>query len=154
MISISITPDSLSKCLSNLDKYATHVKVDVKKEVVRAAYSIDSKAKGLVRRDTGRLMGSIHPEFSIGVLNVAIPANGAVVGTNVSYASDLEFGTKPHIIKPKNKSLLRWYKNGKFYFAKEVKHPGTKAYPFMNPAAESERSRFINNIITIVGKVK
>ena len=154
MISISITPDSLSKALSDLDKYSDSVKTRVKKEVVRTAYAIDSKAKSLVREDKGRLRQSIHPEFTIGSLNVSIPSNGAVVGTNVTYASDIEFGTKPHTILPKNKSVLRWYRNGVFYFSKSVRHPGTRPYPFMNPAAESERQQFINNIVTILGKMK
>ena len=154
MISISITPDSLTKAFANLDAYSGLVKGRIKQEIVRTAYAIDSKAKSLVRVDKGRLKQSIHPEFTIGSLNVAIPPNGAVVGTNVIYASDIEFGTKAHTITPKNKSVLRWYKNGAFYFSKSVRHPGTKAYPFMNPAAESEMARFIANIITILGKTK
>lgn len=154
MITIGITPNSLNKAFADLDKYSGLVKNRVKKEVVRTAYAIDSKAKSLVRVDKGRLRQSIHPEFTIGSLNVAIPNNGAVVGTNVEYASDIEFGTKAHTILPKNKSVLRWYKNGAFYFSKSVRHPGTKAYPFMNPAAESERQQFINSIISILGKTK
>lgn len=154
MISISITPDSLNKAFADLNKYSGLVKERVKKEVIRTAYAIDSKSKSLVRVDKGRLRQSIHPEFTIGSLNVSIPNNGAVVGTNVEYASHVEYGTKPHLILPKNRSVLRWYKNGAFLFSKSVRHPGTKAYPFMNPAAESERQQFINNIIAILGKTK
>ena len=68
----------------------------------------------------------------------------------------LERGTKPHIIRPKNRKTLRWPAQGTpttlggrartgavrrlgsaaFAFAKIVHHPGTKAQPFLIPAAK------------------
>lgn len=67
----------------------------------------------------------------------------------------LERGTKPHIIRPRSKRALRWPAQGTpttlggrartgavrrlgsaaFAFAKIVHHPGTKARPFLIPAA-------------------
>jgi len=43
----------------------------------------------------------------------------------------LEEGTKPHIIKAKNKKALRWKEDGHIYFAKKVKHPGFEARRFV-----------------------
>ena len=71
-------------------------------------------------------------------------------------AAFLERGTKPHIIRPKNAKALRWPAKGTpvtlggrvrsgaarrlgssaYAFAKFVHHPGTKAQPFLLPAAE------------------
>jgi hypothetical protein len=38
----------------------------------------------------------------------------------------LEFGTKPHVILPKEKGALKFDVGGETVFAKEVFHPGTK----------------------------
>lgn len=42
--------------------------------------------------------------------------------------SYLEHGTRPHIIKPKNKKALRFMVGSTKVFTKRVNHPGTKAY--------------------------
>lgn len=81
------------------------------------------------------------------------------VFNNTEYALDVEFGTKPHIIKAKNKKVLAFdmkvgsdlksgkalYRNKKTgklqktkskntkVFATKVKHPGTPAQPFFRP---------------------
>ena len=68
----------------------------------------------------------------------------------------LEYGTRPHIIRPRNARALRFpgagvattkggrvtaaaarkLGNGAWAFAKVVHHPGTKAQPFMVPGAQ------------------
>lgn len=78
---------------------------------------------------------------------------------NLEYAADVEFGSKPHVIRPKvkkalafqaaaaqdigsRKSLYRNRKSGKLQKTKtantmvivtKVQHPGTPAQPFMRP---------------------
>jgi len=52
---------------------------------------------------------------------------------NAEYAPYLEFGTRPHIIKPVRRKALRFIVNRKIVFAKKVKHPGTKPLPFFFP---------------------
>ena len=67
----------------------------------------------------------------------------------------LEFGTKPHIIRPRKARALRFpaagvsktlggrvrtsevrrLGRGAYVFAREVRHPGTKPYPFLVPGA-------------------
>jgi hypothetical protein len=51
------------------------------------------------------------------------------------HAVFVHWGTRPHIIRPKNKKALRWPAGGAFAFAKKVRHPGTKADPWMVRAA-------------------
>jgi hypothetical protein len=47
----------------------------------------------------------------------------------------LQFGTKPHVILPKNGPYLRFQiHGGPWVFAKRVNHPGTKATLFMTHA--------------------
>ncbi len=45
----------------------------------------------------------------------------------VSYAPYLEEGTKPHVIRPKNRKALRFRIGGRVIYATIVHHPGTKA---------------------------
>lgn len=52
----------------------------------------------------------------------------------------IEFGTKPHDIKPRKK---RWLKLGNL-FLKLIKHPGSKALPFLGPALESKAEATID----------
>jgi len=52
---------------------------------------------------------------------------------NAEYAPYLEFGTRPHIIKPVRRKALRFIINRKIVFAKKVHHPGTKPSPFFFP---------------------
>ncbi|OKJ06822.1 HK97 gp10 family phage protein [Kitasatospora sp. CB01950] len=94
----------------------------------RVANDMVNTAKSLVPVDTGRLRSSIR----------AIPVGGGrftytvTVGTNVEYASDVEYGTAPHVILPKNKKALYW--KGAAHPVARVNHPGTRPYPFMRPA--------------------
>lgn len=44
-------------------------------------------------------------------------------------------GTRPHTIVPRNKKALRWAKNGEFFFARRVRHPGYVGDDYITPAA-------------------
>jgi hypothetical protein len=58
------------------------------------------------------------------------------IKASAAYASFVENGTKPHMIFPKRVSALSWIpmEGGPRRFAKWVKHPGTKPYPYMSLA--------------------
>ncbi|MGW1174555.1 HK97 gp10 family phage protein [Kitasatospora sp. NPDC002543] len=93
----------------------------------RAANDMVNHAKSLCAVDTGRLRSSI----------VAVPSGGRLrfsvtIGTNVTYATDVEYGTAPHVIVPKDKKALFW--PGARHPVARVNHPGTRAQPFMRPA--------------------
>jgi hypothetical protein len=47
----------------------------------------------------------------------------------------LEYGSRPHIIRPKYKQVLHFYIGNDEIFAKEVHHPGTKAYMMLRRAS-------------------
>jgi len=66
-----------------------------------------------------------------GVLRASIVAVENTVVAVAPYAPFVELGTRPHVIFPKNKKALRFFKDGKEIFAKKVRHPGSKPYPFM-----------------------
>jgi hypothetical protein len=43
-------------------------------------------------------------------------------------------GTRPHIIRPRTKRVLKFTVGGRTVFAKMVRHPGTRARPFLDRA--------------------
>jgi hypothetical protein len=55
----------------------------------------------------------------------------------------VNFGTVPHIIEAVNANALAfyWEKVGDFVFFKRVKHPGTKANPFVERAIDTTERR-------------
>ena len=67
----------------------------------------------------------------------------------VDYGKYVEFGSPPHIIKPKNKKALKFKvgkatKKGKdIVFAKEVKHPGTRPNPFVRNTIQNKLTKII-----------
>lgn len=84
---------------------------DIRNELVRTAPV-----------DEGRLKNSIKVEFINNELTVYM----------VDYALFVEFGTKPHIIRPVNKKSLKFKgRDGGDVFAKQVNHPGTQPQPFI-----------------------
>lgn len=107
-----------------------------------------AEAKRLVPRKTGNLGRSIAPGAFVG--------KTAFVVARASYAAYVEKGTRPHVIRPRNAKVLRFPSSGTsttlagrvrtgearrlgsgaYVFASKVNHPGTKAQPFLLPAAK------------------
>lgn len=78
-------------------------------------------------------------------------AKGATVSASVKvgnfvawYAHMVEFGTRPHVIRAKPGHALRF--GG--VTAREVHHPGTRARPFMRPAADAGFSEAVQAYAT------
>jgi hypothetical protein len=85
---------------------------------------------------TGALFRSLY--------NRQIP-NGREVGHDpdaAPHALFVNFGTRPHVIRPKEKKALRWSAGGKFIFAKAVNHPGYAGDPYMVRAADESIRQF------------
>jgi len=105
-----------------------------------------AEAKRLVPRKTGHLGRSILPG--------RVSRDSAVVEARTTYAAAVEFGTKRHVIVPRHARVLAWPASeggrrlsgrartrdgkptGPTAFATKVNHPGTKAQPYLIPAAE------------------
>jgi hypothetical protein len=67
----------------------------------------------------------------------------------VEYGGILEEGSKPHIIKPKNKKALYW--RGAAHPVKQVNHPGTKGNPIIGPTIENNIDRIRTTVIEYWG---
>lgn len=62
------------------------------------------------------------------------------------HAKWVHWGTRPHVIRPKDKKWLRWPSGGGFVFAKEVNHPGYKGDPWLQRVAQSADKGFQTDI--------
>ncbi|MGJ5895149.1 HK97 gp10 family phage protein [Streptomyces niveiscabiei] len=102
---------------------------DVKRAVDRTRIDVQNEARRRAPVDTGRLRSSIVSRAESSGRSV-----GYVVGTNVNYAAAVEYGTAPHVIKPRNKKALFW--PGAAHPVAQVNHPGTRPQPFLRPAIE------------------
>jgi len=76
---------------------------------------------------TGRLRQSI---------TVRLDTEKVTVGPTVSYAPYVEYGTKPHIIRPVRAKALAFEVGGTTVFAKLVRHPGFAGRFFARGAYE------------------
>ncbi len=90
----------------------------------------DAALRGADRHTkTGALRQSLY--------NRAIP-NGREVGHDpqrAPHALFVNFGTRPHVIRPKDKKALRWVAGNGFVFAKKVNHPGYRGDAYIVQAA-------------------
>ena len=92
------------------------------------ALSAVGEQKRLAPVRTGNLRRTIH----VG----RVTDRSAETIASADYAAYVEFGTKAHEIRPRNKRALRWKVPGGYRFATRVRHPGTRAKPYMLPGAE------------------
>ena len=132
---------------SEIDKFAVELvelseksRDNVQKAIKKSAFNIEAKAKNNLKANrsvvTRHLTRNVATQM--GDLEATIHAS------NVKYAIIVEKGSKPHIIRPKNKKALYW--EGASRPVKMVNHPGSKAKPFLIPAFESEKDKFIENL--------
>lgn len=142
MAKINLSIPNLEKAIKQVGKFRIQKIGEIVQELDRTALMVESGAKRNLTNnksvDTGRLRSSVVRQ-EYGQFN-------RTVGTNVEYAASVEFGTAPHVIRPKNAKALKT----PFGFFKKVNHPGSRAKPFLFPAAEAERNRFVANLRAIL----
>lgn len=77
-----------------------------------------------------------------------------IIDVRAKYALPVHEGTRPHIIRARNARVLANRRTGQF-FGKTVRHPGTRAQPFLRKAVEDEKAnteRAFNNALATVAK--
>ena len=84
-------------------------------------------------------------------------ADGFEVGHDLQHAPHAVFvhwGTKPHVIRPKNKKTLRWPSGGAFSFARSARHPGYKGDPWLVRAAAQAPRLFAARLTALLATEK
>ncbi|MSN96772.1 HK97 gp10 family phage protein [Campylobacter sp. FMV-PI01] len=103
------------------------IKDALKAFLFRVASGVRTRAKEIAPYKTGNLKKDIQvfddgmDEFKISVGNTTI----------TPYAKFVHFGTRPHLITPKNKRVLA---SRAAIYGKLVRHPGTGANPYLSRA--------------------
>jgi HK97 gp10 family phage protein len=122
----------ISRLADALRRTAQESQITTQQVLVQSANHILAEMEALVPVDTGNLRGS---------LGIRVSSHTVTIGPNTNvapYAGFVEFGTKPHIIRPKSPGGVLAFKiGGRQVFAKMVHHPGTKPQPYVRPAFEA-----------------
>ena len=154
LIEVKLDQGDLQKVINRYSRYDNNVRQGVQREVGHSALSIQSRARRLLRLHgaiaTNRLRSSINIRYTTDRL-------GAVIGTNVNYAGDVEEGQKPGRW-PNVGDLMRWVQKKivrspmkevrriTFLVGRKIYLKGTEAKPYMRPAGEKEWPNFVRNI--------
>ena len=108
-----------------------------KESLQEAGFKVEEEAKKSAPVDSGYYRN-----------NIGFDGRNKVIA-NASYSADIEYGTKAHIIEPKNANALHFTIDGQEVFTKRVNHPGTKPNPVMRNAAHKVQKQiggmFYNN---------
>lgn len=109
----------------------------------RALEGLAQTAYGTARREA-----DTHTQTGALVRSLSLKPEGDdawIVGHDTAHAPHALFvhwGTKPHVIRPKERKALRWVNGNGYLFAKFVKHPGYKGDPWLETAADEAVRRF------------
>ena len=137
---IKIDSTDLNKFSVILRELPDEIKNDVRKVVKNSAFNIERNAKSSVNVKTGHLRRSISTKMG--------DMEATIHTSNLKYAPMVEFGTRPHIIRAKNKKALYW--KGASHPVKQVNHPGSKAKPYLIPAFEKEKDQFLEKLKEVI----
>ena len=137
---IKIDSTDLNKFSVILGKLPDEIKDDVRKVVKNSAFNIERNAKSSASVKTGHLRRSISTKMG--------DMEATIHTSNLKYAPMVEFGTRPHIIRAKNKKALYW--KGAKHPVKSVRHPGSKAKPYLIPAFEKEKDQFLEKLKEVI----
>ena len=137
---IKINVDEIDKFAVELTELSEKSRDNVQKAVKKSAFNIEANAKKNLASNKSVVTGHLRRSIATKMGDLEAPIHTS----NVKYAVIVEKGSKPHIIRPKNKKALYW--EGAKRPVKLVKHPGSRAKPFLIPAFESEKDKFIENL--------
>lgn len=102
----------------------------------RRMASLQRRIANQARQDVPVRTGNLGRTVGEGQIRVTGPRSvSGSVHAKADYALYVHEGTRPHIIRPRRAQALRFQIGGRTVFAKMVRHPGTKARPFLRNAA-------------------
>ena len=137
---IKIDSSDLNKFSVILRELPDEIKDDIRKVVKNSAFNIERNAKSSASVKTGHLRRSISTKMG--------DMEATIHTSNLKYAPMVEFGTRSHIIRAKNKKALYW--KGATHPVKKVNHPGSKAKPYLIPAFEKEKDQFLEKLKEVI----
>ena len=137
---IKIDTNGIDKFAVELVELSEKNRDNVQKAIKKSAFNIEANAKKNLASNKSVVTGHLRRSIStkMGDLEATIHTS------NVKYAVIVEKGSKAHVIRPKNKKALYW--KGAKHPVKQVNHKGSRAKPYLRPAFEDEKPKFIENL--------
>jgi len=133
-VELTISSVELNRFYRDIDKYSKEVQDKCKKEVVRTVYSVHNRAVRNAPRKFSILITSIQP---------VIYGNNLTgeVKVGAKYGAYQEFGTGKRVRVPAGYEDLAWQFKGR-----GIREVNLDPHPYLIPAVENERQRFLDNI--------
>jgi hypothetical protein len=135
-MAITIRIEDLAETIVEIRQLPQAIERRVILDMGQIAY--DSMQRGAGRhRQTGALFQSVY--------NRQLGPAKRQIGHDTNRAPHAAFvihGTKPHVIRPKDKKALRWVVGNRFVFARFVKHPGYRGDDYLERAADDAVRQF------------
>lgn len=101
----------------------------------QVAAEVEQDIKRMAPVDSGELVRSVR-------------RRGNIITISAPHWHFVEYGTRPHAIRPRTKQAL-WWPEARHPVRGVIQHPGTPAQPFIRPAAlRQRRLRGINVGVT------
>ena len=141
---IKIDASELNKFSVYLAKLSNESEDNVKKVVKNSAFSIEANAKSNLTKNKSVATGHLRRGISTDIKGL----DATIHTSNIKYAPMVEYGTKAHIIRAKNKRFLYW--KGAKHPVKKVSHPGSKAKPYLIPAFDKEKDQFLEKLKEVI----
>jgi HK97 gp10 family phage protein len=141
---IKIDTSEIDKFVIDLKDTSENIRSDVQKVLKKSGFNIEAKAKLNIANNGSVKTGHLRRGTTTDVGNMEV----TVHTSNIKYARGVEEGTRPHIIKAKNKKALYW--KGAKHPVKSVRHPGSRAKPFLIPAFEKEKEVLIKDLEKVI----
>ena len=141
---IKIDTSELDKFVIDLKETSEEIRSDVQKVLANSGFNIEARAKRNISNNGSVKTGHLRRGITTDVGNMEV----IVHTSNIKYARGVEEGTRPHTIRAKNKKALYW--KGAKHPVKSVRHPGSKAKPFLIPAFEKEKEVIIKDLEKVI----
>lgn len=121
----SLASADVSRLAEALRESGQEADVTTQDVLLRSANYLKADMESRVPVRTGKLKQSIQ---------IRVKTHEIVIGPDTEYDAFVELGTQPHVIKAKTKKALAFKMGGRTVIVRSVKHPGTKAQPYVRPA--------------------
>ena len=141
---IKINTSEIDKFVIDLKDTSENIRSDVQKVLKKSGFNIEARAKRNITNNGSVKTGHLRRGITTDVGNMEV----TVHTSNIKYARGVEEGTRPHTIRAKNKKALYW--KGAKHPVKSVRHPGSRAKPFLIPAFEKEKEVLIKDLEKVI----
>ena len=141
---IKFDTSEIDKFVIDLKGTSEDIRSDVQKVIKKAGFNIERNAKQNIANNGSVKTGHLRRGITTDVGNMEV----TVHTSNIKYARGVEEGTRPHTIRAKNKKALYW--KGAKHPVKSVRHPGSRAKPFLIPAFEKEKEVIIKDLEKVI----